>query len=62
MGLHKMNQLDFIMIVELEGFDSSNPDHVEALQNMINNGMAWKLQGFWGRLAAFAIEEGICHE
>lgn len=56
-----MNTLDFIMEVESDGFDPDSSEHVKALQGMIDSGLAWKLQGFWGRLASAAIKEGICH-
>jgi len=55
-----MDSLDFIMMVEQEGFDEDNSDHVSALQSMIDTGMVWKLQGSWGRLAKSAIEADIC--
>ena len=35
-------------------------DQVEALQFLINNGIVWSLQGFYGRAARDAIEAGVC--
>ncbi len=31
-----------------------------ALQELINNGMAWQLEGSFGRAAMAAIEAGVC--
>ena len=33
---------------------------VTSLQNKINNGMAWKLEGSFGRAAMSALEDGAC--
>jgi len=33
---------------------------IEAWQFLIDSGLAWKLQGFFGRTASHLIEEGIC--
>jgi len=55
-----MDSLDFIMQVEQEGFDGDNSDHVSGLQDIIDTGMVWNLQGSWGRLAHAAIKAGVC--
>lgn len=34
---------------------------IEAWQTLIDTGLAWQLQGSFGRMAAQLIEEGICH-
>lgn len=54
-----MNMIDFIMMVEGGEFDHENEEHVQALQDMIDSGMAWKLQGFWGRFANQMIQLGV---
>lgn len=34
--------------------------HVAAWQSLINTGLVWQLQGWFGRRAAALIEEGLC--
>jgi hypothetical protein len=45
-----------------EGFEEPESEEqvVEAWQFLINTGLAWKLQGRFGRTAARLIEDGIC--
>jgi len=47
-----------------EGFieASSQEQVVEAWQLLIDTGLAWKLQGWFGRTASHLIGEGICQE
>ena len=47
-----------------EGFISAESEEqvIEAWQYLIDTGLAWKLQGWFGRTASHLIEEGICHE
>ena len=54
-----MNELDFIMMVETEGFDETNPDHINGLQRMIDSELVWKLQGSWQRFASSLINAGV---
>jgi hypothetical protein len=54
-----MDQIDFIMLVEDEGFDHEDPEQVTALQEIINSGFIWKLQGSWQRFAKDMINAGI---
>ncbi len=35
-------------------------NEVAAWQHLIDTGLAWRLQGWFGRTAAHLIEEGIC--
>lgn len=45
-----------------EGFiDAESQDqYIEAWQHLIDTGMAWSLQGWFGRTAMHLIEEGYC--
>lgn len=47
-----------------EGFiEAESEDQViEAWQYLIDTGMAWSLQGWFGRTARDLIEQGICTE
>lgn len=47
-----------------EGFiEAESEDQViAAWQYLIDTGLAWRLQGFFGRTATALIDEGICHE
>ena len=45
-----------------EGFIEAESEEqvIEAWQFLIDSGLAWKLQGFFGRTASQLIEQGIC--
>jgi hypothetical protein len=47
-----------------EGFiEADSEDQViEAWQTLINTGLAWRLQGWFGRMAQRLIDEGVCSE
>ena len=54
-----MNQFDAVGIAE--GFVQchSEDEHLEAWQYLVNSGLAWKLQGWFGRTATNLIERGL---
>lgn len=55
-----MNIIDFIIAYEA-GEIESEKELVEGLQRLIDSGMAWSLQGHYGRTATALIESGLCH-
>jgi len=47
----------------VEGFDGEDHDEatiVSAWQYLINTGLAWQLQGWYGRTAQYLIDAEIC--
>lgn len=51
----------FDMMMEWEEGNLSYAETVEMFQLLIDNGMAWTLQGFYGRNAKALIDAGLCH-
>ena len=60
-----MNAFEATMIVEqqweLAGVEPSEEAFVEAAQHLIDTGLAWSLQGYFGRTCEALIEAGHCH-
>lgn len=56
-----MTSYEAIMIAEGDQ-PSTEETYTEAWQYLINTGLCWKLQGWFGREATRMIEEGVCHE
>jgi len=54
------DSLDFIMA--FEGGELTQDEVIEGFQQLINLGLAWQLQGMYGRTAKALIQEGFCHE
>ena len=55
--------MDSYMAVALaEGFEEAESEDqvIEAWQYLIDSGMAWSLQGTFGRTAMGLIEQGVC--
>lgn len=40
--------------------EASQERQIEAWQRLIDNGMVWQLQGWYGRTATALIKRGIC--
>lgn len=53
-----MDQLD--KMIAWEQGDLDDDETVELFQELIDSGMAWQLQGCYGRTAAWLIENGLC--
>lgn len=56
-----MDNFEAIMIAEGE-IDATKETYIEAWQFLIDTGMCWQLQGWYGREATRMIEENLCHE
>lgn len=57
-----MNTFDAVGIAE--GFIEADSEEqvLEAWQTLVDTGMAWQLQGWFGRTARHLIEEGYINE
>lgn len=51
---------DIDAILALEGGDIDQDEYVAAFQKLIDSGVVWSLQGYYGRAAAALIEAGYC--
>ena len=52
--------MDVDKIIKYESGDMDEHEVIEFFQVLIDSGMAWKLQGSYGRMAMHLINEGIC--
>ena len=48
-------------IIDFESGELSQDETIELFQNLIDSGLAWQLQGCYGRGATALIEAGHCH-
>ena len=55
---------NYTAVAICEGVEDSNDEEhqIEAWQHLIDTGLAWTLQGSFGRTAQHLIDEGVCHE
>ena len=53
---------NFTAVGLAEGFIDADSEEqvIEAWQHLINTGLAWTLQGWFGRTAQALIEQGVC--
>lgn len=49
-------------IIEYESGELSDEDTVELFSMLVKNGMAWTLQGHYGRIAEAYIDAGVLDE
>jgi hypothetical protein len=64
-GLPKMTIFEATMIAEGQaecvGYDPDDEEtRIDAWLLLIDTGVVWQLQGWFGRQAAMLIEEGVC--
>lgn len=57
MGKKKMDVTS--MIIEYESGNLSDEDTIKLFQNLVDTGLAWRLQGHYGRTANAMIEAGL---
>ena len=54
-----MTDLDAILTIESD--TSTEYETIQAFQHLIDTGVVWKLQGWYGRMAHHLIKSGICY-
>ncbi len=47
-------------IIRYETGQMDEAETIQFFQELINSGLAWSLQGHYGRVASTLIEEGLC--
>ena len=57
-----MSNIEAIDIAEGYVSAESEEQYIAAWQQLIDTGLAWSLQGWFGRTARQLIEEGVCCE
>jgi hypothetical protein len=48
-------------IIAYEQGDLDEEESIELFQHLVDSGLAWSLQGSYGRMAAHLIEAGLVH-
>ena len=46
-------------IIDFESGNLDTPDTIKLFQHLVDTGMAWTLQGFYGHIAAQMIDAGL---
>ena len=49
-------------IMKFENGEMNQEETIDFFQEIINSGLVWELQGFYGRQAMELIEENLCTE
>jgi hypothetical protein len=53
-----MSDIDAILTIESD--ESTEYETIQAFQHLINSGVVWRLQGWYGRMAHHLIQSGVC--
>ncbi len=56
-----LSNFNATMIVEGVDPVEMEEEYAEAVQHLIDTGIIWQLQGFFGRIASDFINSGLCH-
>ena len=59
--MKKLTNLEATMIAEGAQEPESDEQYIQAWQHLIDTGLAWQMQGFFGRVASAMIAEGVCY-
>tara|TARA_R100000664_G_scaffold26922_1_gene37315 strand:+ start:146 stop:325 length:180 start_codon:yes stop_codon:yes gene_type:complete len=57
-----MDNVEAIDIAEGYRDAKDEAEYIAAWQQLIDTGLAWNLQGWFGRTAKYMIEQGFCRE
>jgi len=59
--MKKLTNYEATMIAEGAQEAESDEQYIQAWQQLIDTGLAWSLQGFFGRTASTMIQQGLCY-
>ena len=58
-----MDTYQAVSIIEgFSGEDHTEEEILQAWQALIDSGLVWRLQGFYGRTAQYLLDNGICEQ
>ena len=56
----KSERVSVAKLIQYENDELNDEETIELFQELINTGLAWQLQGHYGRFAIELLEEGFC--